>query len=49
MKPFRVILLMTLLLAGATTRTPQSSTEAKTATQVAEPECYFINGVWYCP
>ena len=51
MKTIRVMLLTMVLLAGATTRTVPTSDQANVAgTEAAsEPECYLINGVWYCP
>ena len=50
MKSIRVMLLTLLLLAGATTRTAPTSDQATVAGAEAasEPECYLVNGVWYC-
>ena len=49
MKSLRVLFLMIVLLAGATTRpAPVAEQTDASANQTAGP-CYLLNGIWVCP
>jgi hypothetical protein len=50
MKSLRVLFLMAVLFVGATSRpAPVTNQTDASASETAEPECYLINGVWFCP